>query len=161
MKYAFLVILAIAIRLPAQDITILKPNQAYTPKETRICLTEIQFNKLDSLLADTLLYQKQISLLIKKQKISDSLELAYQTQLQNRDALVHDLQLKDSLLIYQDSLYVKKAEIYKGLSDDLQKSIGQKSSGAGFFNNTFWFGTGVLVGTAAVYLSSMVLQHIK
>jgi len=46
--------------------TVLYPNKPYTPKDTTIGFTVKQFNKLDSMLADTARYQKQIGLLTVK-----------------------------------------------------------------------------------------------
>jgi CRISPR/Cas system-associated protein endoribonuclease Cas2 len=140
---------------------ILKPNQTFTAKDTSVVLTAKQFNKLDSLLGDTLRYQKHISLLNTQAKVSDSLEGAYRKELQNDNTQIQLFQIKETLYKGQDSLLTQKAQVYKDLVTDLQKQAGTTAKGAGFFNNSFWFGTGALVGVVAVYVSSIILHNIK
>jgi hypothetical protein len=141
--------------------TMLYPNKPYTPKDTLVGFTVKQFNKLDSLLADSVRYQKQISLLKVESKISDSLEGAYKIQLSNSNSQIQLFQTEKILYKGQDSLLTQKALIYKGLVDDLQKQVDANSKKTGFFNNTFWFGTGAVVGVVVAYLSSIMLHNIK
>jgi len=163
MKTLFLIV-ALSATAFSQDIRVLPPGVPYTPQDTAVAMTRQKFGdlslKLKTLLADSALYQKQISLLTKNLAISDSLEKTYAHQLQNRNDLVSTLQMKDSMLVARDSLYMKKAEIYKGLVEDLQAGI-EKNKEPGFMTNTFWFGTGAIVGATVVYLSSLIVQHIK
>jgi len=145
----------------AQDILIINPSQPTTFKEKRVCLTENQFVKLDSMLADTARYQKQIGLLKQGAATSDQLVKEYQAQINDKQKTLQLLMAKDSLRILNQSLCDQKIDIYKKFSSDLQKDLKKEQKGTGFFNNTFWFGTGTIVGVAIMYLGSLILLNVK
>jgi hypothetical protein len=142
--------------------TVLYPNKPYTPKDTTIGFTVKQFNKLDSMLADTARYQKQIGLLTLKSKIMDSLDVTYKNQILNNNSQIQLFQTERLLYKGQDSLLVQKATtVYQGLVTDLQKQVTANANKTGFFNDTFWFGSGALVGVIMAYISSLMLHNIK
>jgi len=141
--------------------TVLYPNKPFTPKDTVIAFTTKQFNKLDSMLADTIQYQKQIGLLTIKSKIMDSLNTVYKSQILNANSQIQLFQAEKLLYKGQDSLLTQKALVYKGLVDDLQKQVTTNTNKTGFFNNSFWFGFGAVIGVAMAYVSSLMLHNIK
>ena len=141
--------------------TVIYPNKPYTPKDTTIGFTVKQFNKLDSMLADTARYQKQIGLLTLKSKIMDSLDVTYKNQILNNNSQIQLFQTERLLYKGQDSLLVQKATVYQGLVTDLQKQVTANANKTGFFNDTFWFGSGALVGVIMAYISSLMLHNIK
>jgi hypothetical protein len=154
-------LLILALTFSTFSQTVLKPNQAYTPKDTMVVFTVAHFNKLDSILADTVRYQKQIGLLNQKGRVSDSLEGVCKGQLQNCNTQVQLFQSEKVLYTSRDSLLTQKALVYKGLVDDLQKQVNNDIKKVGFFNDVFWFGAGAVVGVASVYISSLALHNIK
>jgi hypothetical protein len=80
-------------------------------------------------------------------------------QIQQKSAL---LMTKDSILIGIDSLRAENVRTYSGMVSDIQKVVAKnKGSSGSFFNNTFWFGSGTIVGMAVMYLSSLIVQNIK
>jgi hypothetical protein len=91
----------------------------------------------------------------------DSLDASYKSQLFSDNAQIQLFQSEKLLYKGQDSLLTQKAMVYKGLVDDLQKQVTANTNKTGFFNNTFWFGTGAVVGVVVAYISSLMLQNIK
>jgi len=60
---------------------ILYPDSTYTFNELKICINENQFNKIDSIIGDTLKYQNTIYLLEKKISVQDSIEYHLRTKI--------------------------------------------------------------------------------
>lgn len=141
--------------------TVIYPNKPYTSKDTTIGFTVKQFNKLDSMLADTARYQKQIGLLILKSKIMDSLDATYKSQILNNNSQIQLFQTEKILYKGQDSLLTQKVAVYQGLVTDLQKQVKTEADKTGFFTDTFWFGSGAVVGVVMAYISSLMLHNIK
>jgi len=159
-KIIFLIGLMI-MAVSSQDILIINPNQPTTFKERRVCLTEKQFDKLDSTLADTARYQKQIDLLKQNTATSDQLVKEYQIQVNNKQKTIQLMMTKDSVLVLNQSLCDQKIDIYKKFSIDLQKDLKKEQKGTGVFNNTFWFASGTIVGTVVMYLGSLIVLNVK
>jgi cell division septal protein FtsQ len=150
-----IVFLAI-LSFSASSQVVIYPNKPYAPKDTVIALTIKQFDKLDSMLADTARYQKQIGLLTIKSKIMDSLDATYKSQILNNNSQIQLFQTEKLLYKGQDSLLTQKVAVYQGLVTDLQKQVKAEADKTGFFTDTFWFGTGAVAGVLAVYIGSKV-----
>jgi hypothetical protein len=156
-------ILMLSLVMPAfsQDITILKPAQSYSSKDTMIVMTVPRFNRLDSIINAYKFqisnYQKDSTLYAKNLVLSDSIQKMLRLEMDKNTLLV----TRDQLYLGIDSLRQKNIETYQKMVTDLQAAATKGNSTGGFFNNTFWFGTGAVVGVVAMYLSSEIVQHIK
>jgi hypothetical protein len=162
MKTIILLTIFLASQIFAQDITILKPNQSFSSKDSVAIVTLPRLVRIDSVVkayqAKIAAYQKDSVVYVKGMALSDSITKKLLLVQQKDNLLV----AKDSLLLGVDSLLKVNIKIYQGVVTDLQNTVGKdKGSSGGFFNNTFWFGTGAIVGVIVVYISSEILNHIK
>lgn len=157
-NFLFFMLLLVSVAF-SQDV--IKANKQYTPKEDMVVLTEQQFNKLDSLLGDTLRYQKKVELLQFDVSKTDSINKKLESQLINLQEQIKGYVAKDSLSVLRMGLYEEKSNVYKGLFVDMQKQLDKSKGKTGFFNNTFWFGTGVVVGGATLFVGSLIVHNVK
>jgi hypothetical protein len=159
-----IIFLFFVIQTFAQDngITVLKPNQSFSSKDSVIVVTLTRWAKIDSAVRT---YQNQITN-YQKDSVVYSKGLALSDSIQKKLILVQQknnlLMTKDTIRIAIDTLLNENIRTYQAVIKDLQNTLTKdKGSSGGFFNNTFWFGTGAVVGVAVVYISSEILKSIK
>lgn len=154
-----ILILTIVFITNAQQI--LQPNRNYIFSDTMVAFTEKQYNKLDSLMIDYQNIKKQNSLLEQKINILSDLDKVQKEQILNlekRDTLNIS---KLDLAKQREELINEKVKLYKDLYTDISKTVDNKNKKTGFFNNTFWFGTGSVVGVATVFVCSIILNNVS
>jgi hypothetical protein len=157
-----LLLCLIVFQICAQEITVLKPNQTFSSKDSSIVMTIPRFNKIDSIIS---VYKRQVSdyqkdsiLCYKETCLSDSLQKKL-ILVKQENVLV---MAKDTLRMAIDSMLIENTKTYQSVIKDLQNTVAKdKGSSDGFFNNTFWFGTGAIVGVAVMYLSAEIVKNIK
>ena len=162
MKNIIIISIFLAVQAFAQDITILPPKQSFTSKDSVAIVTLPRLNRIDSVVkvyqARIVGYQKDSVVYAKGMALSDSVTKKL-LLVQQKDNL---LMTKDTLLLGVDSLLRVNIKTYQGVVNDLQNTVSKnKGSSGGFFNDTWWFGFGAVVGVAVVYISSEILNHIK
>lgn len=158
MRKMIIILFLLALNVFSQEI--LRPNKNYSFPDTMIVFTEKEFDKLDSLLKGFPEIKKQNNLLSEKIKIMDGIDIKQKEQifsLEKQDTLN---KVKIDLLMEREDLYNKKVEVYKGLYQDIEKELEKKNKKTKFFSNTFWFGTGTVIGVATVFICSVILNNI-
>jgi hypothetical protein len=163
MKTILSLLFVFSVLASAQEIIVLTPNKSFTAKDTTIIMTLPRFNRIDSVVS---LYKRQIAdyqkdsvVYAKGMTLSDSIQHKLIAVQQKNDLIV----ARDSLYMGVDSLLRENIKTYQGVIKDLQNTVTKenKSSANGFFNDTFWFGTGAVVGVVVMYVSAQVLKSIK
>jgi hypothetical protein len=162
MRTALIMISLFVAQIFSQDITVLKPGQSFSAKDSALVLTIPRFNKMDSVIKAS---QKQIADYKKDSVAYFTLRLVLDST-SNKLQLVQQksvlLATKDSVLVGIDSLMAENVRTYQSMVSDLQEAASKnKASSGGFFSDTFWFGSGTVVGIVVMYLGSLIVHNVK
>ena|SRR4030042_2118928 len=153
------IILLLSLTILSQEI--LETGKNYKFDKTMVLFTVEQFNKLEAAWSDDSLNIEKIKLLQNKIEIMEQLEKELNDNiflLERKNTLQKD---KLDLSIDRDSLVNKKVLIYKDLYEETDKELKKRMGKSGFFNNTFWFGIGTVIGIGLTYLGSEIVSNVN
>jgi len=153
-------IIVIAIVFTVYSQQILDAGKNYKFAEPMVAFTVEEFEKIEVAWTDDSLNVEKVKLLQQKVEIVEKTNFELNNRIFLLDRKVILQQGKLDLGVDRDILLNKKIIVYKDLFNETDKELQKRRGKLGFFNNTFWFGFGTVVGIGVMYLSSEIVSNV-
>ena len=153
-----IIVIAVVFTVNAQQILDASKNYKFT--ESMVVFTVKEFEKIEAAWTDDSLNVEKVKLLQQKVEIVESTNVELNNRIFLLDSKIVLQQGRLDLSVDRNILLNKKIIVYKDLFNDTDKELQKRRGKLGFFNNTFWFGFGTVVGVGIMYLSSEIVSNV-